>query len=229
MKKKIIAIALCAALAAGGVMAGSLAYLTDTEAVTNTFTVGNVEIVLNETDVDTAGKKDSDARVTENEYHLLPGHTYTKDPTVHVDEDSEDCYVFVTVKNDIADIECDEDNCDKIAVQMQKNGWILLKDGEKTVQYDVDDTDAVNLVDVYAYKTTVAKNAADKDLKVFSQFKIDGDVTNTQLAKYATVKDDTGKVTGGKYVTVTAYAVQADGFTTPLEAWNASFGKTTNG
>ena len=46
MKKKIVAICLCVALAAVAVVGASLAYFTDTKAATNTFTVGNVKINL---------------------------------------------------------------------------------------------------------------------------------------------------------------------------------------
>ena len=46
MKKKITAIFLCVALAAIAVAGASLAYFTDTDNETNTFTVGNVQIEL---------------------------------------------------------------------------------------------------------------------------------------------------------------------------------------
>lgn len=46
MKKKITAIFLCVALVAIAVAGASLAYFTDTDAKTNTFTVGNVKIQL---------------------------------------------------------------------------------------------------------------------------------------------------------------------------------------
>ena len=46
MKKKLIAICLCVALAAVAVVGASLAYFTDTKSATNTFTVGNVSIDL---------------------------------------------------------------------------------------------------------------------------------------------------------------------------------------
>jgi len=86
---------LCCALALVGVSIGAtLAYLTDTESVTNTFTVGNVSIDLNETDVDGDGTK-------KNGYHLVPGQTYTKDPTVTIKANSEPSFVrmFVTVQD----------------------------------------------------------------------------------------------------------------------------------
>ncbi len=46
MKKKLIAIFLCVALAAVAVVGASLAYFTDTDSEKNTFTVGNVAIDL---------------------------------------------------------------------------------------------------------------------------------------------------------------------------------------
>ena len=46
MKKKLTAIFLCVALAAIAIVGASLAYFTDTDSVTNTFTVGNVKIDL---------------------------------------------------------------------------------------------------------------------------------------------------------------------------------------
>lgn len=49
MKKKLTAAALVVALLAVMVIGGSLAYFTDTDAKTNTFTVGNVDITLKET------------------------------------------------------------------------------------------------------------------------------------------------------------------------------------
>ena len=55
----------------------TLAYLTDTDEVDNTFTVGNVEITLDEASIGADGDATTGDRVKKNEYHLLPGH---KDP-----------------------------------------------------------------------------------------------------------------------------------------------------
>ena len=46
MKKKILALSMCIALAAIAIVGASLAYFTDTKSATNTFTVGNVKIDL---------------------------------------------------------------------------------------------------------------------------------------------------------------------------------------
>jgi len=106
-KSKVLILFLSAMLLVGASVLGTMAYLKSSDTVTNTFTVGSVKIELDEADVDVDGGyvSDEDARVKENEYHLLPGHTYIKDPTIHVDADSEDCYLFVKVVDEIANIE----------------------------------------------------------------------------------------------------------------------------
>ena len=79
MKKKITAIFLCVALVAIAVVGASLAYFTDTKTATNTFTMGDVKITLDETDV----TNPTGDRVTSNAYDVYPGAVVTKDPIVH--------------------------------------------------------------------------------------------------------------------------------------------------
>ena len=88
----------CALLLVAAGVFGTLAYLTGTDTVNNTFTVGNVKITLDEAKVNTDGTPVVGAdRVKTNEYHLLPGHTYTKDPTVTVKTGSDASYVRMKV------------------------------------------------------------------------------------------------------------------------------------
>ena len=96
----------CALLLVAAGVFGTLAYLTGTDTVNNTFTVGNVKITLDEAKVTTDGTPVEGAdRVKANEYHLLPGHTYTKDPTVTVEEGSDLSYVRMKVTfNNATDI-----------------------------------------------------------------------------------------------------------------------------
>lgn len=98
--KKVLLLLLCAVLLVGATVAGTVAYLTSNAKVENTFTVGNVAITMDEAKVDEYGVAVAGAnRVQANTYKLLPGHTYTKDPTVKVDANSEDCFVFVKIEN----------------------------------------------------------------------------------------------------------------------------------
>ena len=208
-KNKALLLSLCAVLLVAASVLGTIAYLSDTEAVTNTFSVGSVTITLYEKDVDndtnTADNVTVDGVIRDkaNGYKLLPGHQYDKDPIVHVDSTSEDCYLFVIVKNEIANIESDADGDKKVADQIDANGW-------KKVGETADGS-------LYVYGTvadpTAVKGGENKT--VFTTFKIDGDVTNTTLAGCA-----------GKTIVVTAYAVQVDGFedNTASDIWNTAFG-----
>ena len=78
-KKSILMAAIAVMLVAVLVVGGTLAYFTDTKSATNTFTMGNVKITLDETDV-----KNPEGRTTKgNTYDVYPGQTVTKDPVVH--------------------------------------------------------------------------------------------------------------------------------------------------
>ncbi|MBR4879426.1 MAG: SipW-dependent-type signal peptide-containing protein, partial [Clostridia bacterium] len=95
-KKALLALTCAIMLVVGSVM-GTMAYLTSTATVENTFTVGNVQIKLDEADVVNGGRTEEG-----NQYKLLPNQQYTKDPTVTVLAKSEDAYVraLVTVTYD---------------------------------------------------------------------------------------------------------------------------------
>lgn len=221
-RTKVLLLALCAIVLVASTVIATVAFLTSTtDAVKNTFTFGQVIITLDESKVNSDGSLGSTGeRVTNNDYHLIPGHHYIKDPTVHVDEDSEDCWIFVKLENDLINIidgnttvgENDaDDTVYTIEAQMIKNGWTLI-DEQKNV---------------WAYKNIVSANA---NVPVFNSFDI---VDDANVSEYATEKDNDGNVIGGATIDLIAYAVQADGFNnidlTDLEnaktAWNSTFGK----
>lgn len=188
--KKTLLMMVCAVMLVLVSVMGTMAYLTSTDSVTNTFTVGNVAITLDETDVDNS-TADAD-RDKANAYNLLPGHKYTKDPIIHVAANSEDCYLFVKVEDEIAAIE----DAKTVATQMSELGWTAVE-GE---------------TNIFAYDSIIKKSASAQDFKVFNDFTIKGDVVNETLARY-----------NRKTIKVTAYAVQADGFTSAEDAWDKAF------
>ena len=97
-KSKALLLTLCAVLLVAASVLGTMAYLTSTAKVENTFTIGKVEIKLDEAKVNADGIPVEGAdRVTANSYKLMPGNTYTKDPTVTVKAGSEDSYVRMKV------------------------------------------------------------------------------------------------------------------------------------
>lgn len=193
--KKALLLALCAVLLVAATVMGTMAYLTSTDKVENTFTIGKVAITLDETDVDEDGTAVTPAaRVDANEYHLMPGHSYTKDPIVHVAANSEDSYIFVKVENGIEKYEA---TGSKIADQIAANNWTAL-DGVAGVYYKE-----------YTKTSTVT------ELKVFENFKIADDANGKD--GWNNINANTTKVI------VTAYAVQKDGFETAAKAWQTNF------
>lgn len=190
-RSKALLLALCAVVLVVATVFGTMAYLTSTDEVKNTFTVGNVAITLDETDVDDSTLNTE--RDKANSYKLLPGHKYTKDPIIHVGATSEDCYLFVKVDNQIADIEATDAT---VASQMDEKGWGTV-DGAPGVY-------------VYTQNSAPAVVEGDRDVTVFDNFTISGNVDNARLAAYK-----------NKTITVTAYAIQADGFATAKDAWEA--------
>ena len=214
MKKtrKILLMAACAVLLVCISVGATVAYLTSTDTVTNTFTVGQVAITLDEAQVTEYGVAVEGAdRVKTNTYKLIPGHEYKKDPTVHFAAGSEASWLFVKVTNDISTIEDDypyaEGKKGTISDQIKANGWNEL-------------TSVEGVTGVY-YKNVAASTAA-VDYPVFEGFKIKDDVVIAGFAPVTTVNPETGKTeyTRQTKVTVTAYAIQADGFNTVEAAWN---------
>lgn len=206
-KNKALLLALCAVSLVTASVFGTMAYLTSTDEVKNTFTVGSVAITLDEADVNPDGSPVTNAdRVQSNEYKLLPGHEYKKDPTIHVDANSEDCFLFVKVENGIAGIESQKAG-ESVAAQMIANGWKTVEVKGQTGIY------------VYVGKTAGATDPATvvkkMNVPVFDKLVIAGDsVNNDTLKEYAS-----------KNITVTAYAVQKDGFEdkTPADIWTTAF------
>lgn len=186
--KKVLILGLCAVLLVAASVLGTMAYLTDTKSVTNTFTVGNVAITLDEANVNPDGTKKDESRVATNTYKLMPGHEYLKDPTVHVTAGSEDCFLFVKVKNGISGIET-TDAGDKISAQMAAKNWKAVTGVENVYVYTEDATNGM----------PTAVQAGDNKV-VFEKFIIDGDVDSAKF------ENNVGNIV------VTAYAIQADGF-----------------
>jgi len=212
----------------------TVAYLTDSEAVTNTFTVGQVHIKLDEADVyeeddidgtnvteDMLGKVKSTDRVTENEYKLIPGHTYTKDPTVTVLAGSETCYVRAFVEISFAaQIEAIA-NAHGLKVEDFVGG---IGEDWKWTQKNVS-VNATNNTMTYEvwYNEKVAKNATqDTELEpIFSTITMPGVVTKEELATLVTYKTGSNEIDKQLSINVTAQAIQADGFQSAENAWKA--------
>ncbi len=210
MKKfKALLVVACALLLVAASVFGTMAYLTSTDKVTNTFTVGKVAIKLDEAKVTADGVTVTPAaRVDKNSYKLLPGHTYTKDPTVTVLNGSESSYVKMTVTfskaNELDAIFApDGANLIKIFNGYDAANWIA--------KGNTKDATANTRTYEFWYKETVGAPNGDVALdSLFDSITVPGAITAEQL-----------KTIEGMTITVNAYAIQADGFADADAAWAA--------
>lgn len=209
-KTKALLMSLCAVLLVAASVLGTMAYLTDSKDVKNTFTVGNVAIKLDEAKVDENGTQvvDKDgnpvARVTENEYKLLPGHTYVKDPTVTVLTPSVESYVKMTVTFTKANA------LDAIFAPTGANLTSIFGGYDAaTWLYKGNTKEGDTRTYEFWYKTTVDATAAAQTLEpLFTSIVVPGTIDNDDLASI-----------NGMTINVNAYAIQADGFTDAADAW----------
>ena len=155
---RALLLSLCAVLLVMGSVWGTVAFLKSSDSVKNTFTVGKVAITLDEAQVNEYGLRvEGAARVKENTYKLIPGHTYTKDPTVHFAPGSEASWLFVKVENGLSEIETDT----TIAAQIAANGWAVLE-GNNGIYYKkvaANETNAA--IDYPVFATFIIAGTAD--------------------------------------------------------------------
>jgi len=217
MKKKTLLTIVCMLLVSMVSVMGTLAYLADSDSNVNTFTVGNVYISLDEADVDEEGKQILDAagkpveRVKENEYHLLPGQTYIKDPTVTVQADSEPAYIrmILTVHNASA--------VQKILDRYQLGDYSVLIGGWDPAiwlyhGYEEDTTNNTISFEFRYRETIGAGDQAEKLEPLFETLIVPGKANNAEMqALYD----------GGFKMVVHGHAIQAAGFDDADAAWSA--------
>ena len=237
-KSKALLLTLCAVLLVAASVLGTMAYLTSTDTVTNTFTVGKVEIKLDEAKVNADGiPVEGAGRVMENSYKLMPGTTYTKDPTVTVKAGSEDSYVrmkvtFNNAKAIIAlctDPEFAEDGPTGVEnayplirmvnfVEANAAKWdgiipdnmVDTEDMLADTKYFAYDKTADTLTYIFYYRETVTAPTADVVLPVlFNSITVPEWVTGEQL-----------KALNNFQITVIAEAIQAGSFADADDAWS---------
>lgn len=206
---KVLIAALCAVLLVVGSVMGTLAYLTDRQAVVNTFTVGNVDITVDEAPVTPDGEViPGEDRVEGNDYHLIPGQTYTKDPTMTVKKGSEESYVrmMVTINciSQLRGIFGDGFLPHEYIDGKDSNIWVYnstVENGDNTVTYE------------FRYYKTVDAFEATEDIvlePLFTSFTIPGELTGEQLATIADLE-----------IRVEGHAIQTASFDNADAAWTA--------
>lgn len=198
MKKKVTAIALAVCILAVAVIGATMAYFTDTDSKTNTFTFGGVDIELTE-----KSEKDEQNKIhagTEKDggftYDtVLPGLVYSKVPTVTVKEGPAWVVVTVTVPTIYDHPDFFNETANERDFAMEKKVV-----GENTVYY------------FYANAAVTAGSSVTP----FTVVKINPALTQNDVKNLPTFN-----------VVVNAYGIQKDGFSNAEAAFAAAFTPTS--
>lgn len=208
-KKRFVAILLCVTLVALAAIGATFAYLTSTATVNNTFTMGNVKITLDETNVNNP----EGARVTANEYNVYPGAVVTKDPIVH-NVGKNAAYIRATVNV--------SDWMNLVAAYYPEYEYHFGQEGYKSaLELLVGELgEGWSVVDVVAGDTfTLGAFDAKFVLKYDGTLAAGADTTAMFQTVTIPAGIDNANTDTFKGVKVVAQAIQADGFDT----WEAAF------
>ena len=187
MRKKLLITIACLSVILCTLVTGTIAWLIDdTQTITNTFTPSNITVELEETGTNADNKQ---------QFQMIPGKTYAKNPTVIVTNDI-DSYVFVEV------VETNNTwNSKQVVTYSMGTGWNSLGNG--------------------VYYREVSATATEKRFSVLNgdQVVINSDLTKEYMSgltadtlypkltftAFAIQKADGGAENGGNF--------------TPAEAW----------
>lgn len=171
--KKLVSLMLALALTIGGVVGGTLAWLTaETPAVTNTFAPSDINIELAET--------------PNLDLKMVPGCEITKDPVVTVKAGSEACWLFVKIEKSA--------NYDAYLEDYAvTSDWTPLTGVDGVYYCEVADLSAENAEDVVKYVLDGNKVTVKSEVTKAQMNKItNGTATNPTLTftAYAIQKDN---------------------------------------
>lgn len=247
MKKKIVALCLCVALAVVAIGGATLAYFTDTDNATNTFTVGKVDITLNET-------------FDEHNAKLMPGIDVNKDVTIKLNEGSSDAYVWYLWKipADLDSIDGTTGTNNALHVNSLGSTWDKYRENtnywpdgqtealplEKTWDHDPEVelgltagpegylyTETIDNVEYHVYaalyhgKLSAGQETTQAMTKVYLDKSVNQDAGGyyqiMTVGKNAGQKHYLPSLPDNAKIIVEAYAIQADGFANVYDAYKA--------
>ena len=202
-KKTILASVILLLVVAVG---GAIAYFTDSEEKTNTFTIGNVDISLSEPDwVDTDTTPANG--VPDAAENLMPGQTVLKNPIISNESTKNPAYVFAKVV-----VPCTTETTPQeiFTYTINTDKWTELTGSAVAC------TSGGNATHVYYYGTsgTLAElaKATDEDTPTPTDKAVFDSVTVR-----STLEGDEG-LDGNKSIVVTGYGIQTEGLESEVPA-----------
>ena len=234
MKKKVLTaslLTLCAVALVVTSVLTTIALLTSSSGVSNVFTVGDVKISMYESKVNSKGqpvnangeviaeKGGAPVKVDTNSYHLIPGETYIKDPTIYINSgEMDDMYLFVKSTNMIRSAEAGnysdrdrdgqgDDTPLSMREQMLAHGWVeFVRSGDGVeIVWVYGTRDANGVITPTAVNSASVQKRHGVDADVAGEFRLCDDFTVYQHAQVS--------LYGAASVTFTGFAIQKNGFT----------------
>ena len=202
-KKKTItaAVVLMLVLLVGGLVA----YFTDKDEVTNTFTVGNVDIEVLETNWDALTDSDGND-IPDDAENMMPGQSVAKDPKIHNLSTTNPAYVFAKIESPCTTGTTPLELFDYTVTPGVNSGWELMTNGTCT-------NGKITRVYSYSSSGTMTALAANGN-------------TPTLFDTLTLNENVTGDIPTDTNVKITGYAVQTTGLTgnptAPNAVWTAA-------
>ena len=187
-RSKALLLALCAVLLVAVSVLGTMAYLTsETQVITNTFTVGDINIALTETKPESKQAK------------IIPGVDIEKDPKVIVKANSEACWLFVKVEQAGTFV------TDKVtySVMTGADGWTALTDNPgvyyrevgavtSDTSFDILENNKVTVSDTLTKADVNAITAENQPKLTFTAYAVQKECIDTAAAAWAKVNTTSG-------------------------------------
>lgn len=217
--KKIITGTLCIGLIASLAIGGTLSFLTDTEEVTNHFTIGDLDITISEPswkDEDTPDRPGDGKK-------LIPGDSREKDPTITSVVGDSYMRVIVTIRDKDGNAITDKERLDKILQTIYYADPILDKKQKYSLSqlstYNTVNSDftlikdksssADNTTGIYCYNyNSVLKER--ESVKFFTNIVVPTDWNQNDL-----------KMLGSYQIEIYAQAIQSENFSSSDDAFRA--------
>lgn len=181
MNKKRLAVAgLSVGLVAVAGIGATLAYFTDQDAATNVVEMGHVDIELDEP---IFGTEHENNTIT----NVLPNQSITKDPTVTVQEGSEDCYLRVQITTTGLTPEQEQQILETANI---KDNWLMGTDGYLYLQDKAEAKDVIPVFDTITIPAAWGNEVADL------KFEINILAEAIQADYFEPMTNEVGEITG---------------------------------
>ena len=209
-KKKTILAALVLLLVVA--VGGAIAYFTDTDTKTNTFTIGNVDISLTEDGWDALADANNNG-IPDVAEDMMPGESVTKNPTINNLSTKNPAYVFAKVEVPCTTIVAPATTSEELFTYTTNAGWTELSSAAVAC------TSGGTATHVYYYGTGGTLTALAKAANASTPTPTSNPVFSSVTLR-STLKGNEG-LTGNKNIVVTGYGIQTEGLksTAPADVW----------